>query len=59
MLTVNPMSVKPMLSGLLTYMTMVVPAGKIKLVVAKCEVSANPKSAPTATGVAMYARVGG
>ncbi len=51
MLTVKPMSFKPMLSGLFMYMTIVEPEGKIRLVVAKCAVSVNPRSLVAATGV--------
>ena len=57
MLTVKPMSVKPMLSGLLMYMTIVEPDGKIRVV---CCYSVRylliQVSVVAATGVATYDR---
>ena len=56
MLTVKPMSFRPMLSGSLTYMTMVEPEGKTKSVVARCAVSVNPRLLAAITGAVTYCR---
>ena len=56
MLTVKPMSFKPMLSGSFRYMTMVEPEGKIKALFARVAVSIKPRPLSAATGVATYAR---
>ena len=58
MLTVKPISVKPMLSGLFMYKTMVEPEGKIRSVVAFTAVAFNPRLFPAATGVVTYVKSG-